>query len=86
LIGPGLTELDFSVFKNNYIRRISERFNVQFRAEMFNVLNHANFAPPTSQTNTDIFDGTGALLPTAGVLTKTTTTAREIQFAVKVIF
>jgi outer membrane receptor protein involved in Fe transport len=86
LIGPGLTELDFSVFKNNYIRRISERFNVQFRAELFNILNHANFAPPTSQTNTDIFDGTGALLPTAGVLTRTTTTAREIQFAVKVIF
>jgi hypothetical protein len=86
LIGPGLTELDFSVFKNNYIRRISERFNVQFRAEMFNILNHANFAPPASPNNTDIFDGTGALLPTAGVLTRTTTTAREIQFAVKVIF
>ena len=86
LIGPGLTELDFSVFKNNYIRSISERFNVQFRAEFFNILNHANFAPPASPNNTDIFDGTGALLPTAGVLTRTTTTAREIQFAVKVIF
>jgi outer membrane receptor protein involved in Fe transport len=86
LIGPGLTELDFSVFKNNYIRRISERFNVQFRAELFNILNHANFAPPASPNNTDIFDGTGTLLPTAGALTRTTTTAREIQFAVKVIF
>jgi hypothetical protein len=86
LIGPGLTELDFSVFKNNYIRSISERFNVQFRAEFFNILNHANFAPPASPNNTDIFDGTGTLLPTAGVLTRTTTTAREIQFAVKVIF
>ncbi|GAC1434947.1 MAG: hypothetical protein NVSMB58_22200 [Terriglobales bacterium] len=86
LIGPGLTELDFSLFKNNYVKRISERFNVQFRAEIFNILNHANFAPPATPTNTDIFDGTGALSPGAGVLTRTTTTAREIQFAVKVIF
>ena len=33
LIGPGVTSLDFSLFKNNYIKRISERFNIQFRAE-----------------------------------------------------
>src|SRR6266478_4442865 len=57
LIGPGITELDFSVFKNNYIKRISERFNIQFRAEIFNILNHANFAPPTTPDNSDIFDG-----------------------------
>ena len=86
LIGPGVTSLDFSIFKNNYIRRISEKFNIQFRAEMFNILNHPNFAPPVNPTNTDIFDGTGTLNPTAGLLTRTTTTAREIQFAVKVIF
>jgi hypothetical protein len=87
LIGPGVTSLDFSVFKNNYIPRISERFNIQFRAEMFNILNHPNFAPPVNAVNTDIFDGTGSLnATTAGLLTKTTTTAREIQFAVKVIF
>jgi hypothetical protein len=84
--GPGVTELDFSVFKNNYIKKISERFNIQFRAEIFNILNHANFAPPTTPTNTDIFNSSGDLQATAGVLTKTTTTAREIQFAIKVIF
>jgi Carboxypeptidase regulatory-like domain/TonB-dependent Receptor Plug Domain/TonB dependent receptor len=86
MIGPGVTSLDFSLFKNNYIKGISERFNIQFRAEIFNILNHPNFAPPTQGVNTDIFDGTGTLNPTAGLLTKTTTTAREIQFAVKVIF
>jgi len=86
LIGPGLTELDFSVFKNNYIRRISERFNVQFRAEIFIILNHANFAPPVTPDNSDIFDGTGAPTGVAGLLSRTTTTAREIQFAVKAIF
>ncbi len=86
LTSPGLTSLDFSLFKNNYIKRISERFNVQFRAEIFNILNHANFAPPITPTNTDIFDGTGAPSAGAGVLTRTTTTSREIQFAVKVVF
>jgi len=86
ITGPGLTSLDFSVFKNNYIKKISERFNIQFRAEIFNILNHANFAPPSTPTNTDIFDGTGNGSGGAGLLTKTTTTAREIQFAVKIIF
>jgi hypothetical protein len=84
--GPGLASLDFSLFKNNYIKRISENFNVQFRAEIFNILNHANFAPPSTPTNTDIFDGTGAPSGAAGQLNKTTTTSREIQFALKVIF
>jgi hypothetical protein len=46
LIGPGLAKLDLSVFKNNYIKRISESFNVQFRTEFFNILNRANFASP----------------------------------------
>jgi hypothetical protein len=74
------------MFKNNYIKKISEKFNVQFRAEIFNILNHANFAPPSTPTNTDIFDGTGALNSIAGQITRTTTTSREIQFAVKVVF
>jgi len=86
LIGPGTTEVDFSVFKNNYIRKISENFNLQFRAEMFNVLNHANFAPPVTPDNTDVFDATGTPTGVAGLLTRTSTTAREIQFAIKVIF
>jgi hypothetical protein len=83
LTGPGLVDLNFSVFKNN---RISERFNVQFRAEVFNILNHPNFSVPLLPNNTDIFDSTGTRNPTAGLLTSTTTTAREIQLAIKVTF
>jgi hypothetical protein len=84
LTGPGTTNLDFSVFKNQPIKKISESFNVQFRAEFFNVMNHANFAVPSIALNhTDIFDSTGAPLGTAGVLTSTTTPGREIQFALK---
>jgi hypothetical protein len=86
LTGPGTSNLDFSVFKNNYIKRISENFNAQFRAEFFNILNHANFAVPVTPNNTDIFDSTGAPAGAAGLLTSTTTTAREIQFALKVIW
>jgi hypothetical protein len=86
LPGPGLVNLDFSVFKNNYVRKISETFDVQFRAEMFNILNHANFALPVSPDNTDIFDQNGASTGTEGLLTKTTTSSRQIQFALKVVW
>jgi hypothetical protein len=86
LISPGLMDVDFSVFKNNYIRKISETFNIQFRAEMFNIFNRANFAPPITPDNTDIFLGDGTPTGVAGQLSRTTTTAREIQFALKVIF
>jgi hypothetical protein len=86
LIGPGTSNLDFSIFKNNYIKRISENFNVQFRAEFFNILNHANFAVPVSPDHTDIFDSSGAPTGVAGLLTSTTTTAREIQFALKLVW
>ncbi|HKV81610.1 MAG TPA: TonB-dependent receptor [Candidatus Sulfotelmatobacter sp.] len=86
LIGPGITNLDFSVFKNNRIKRISENFNVQFRAEIFNILNHPNFAPPTVPDNSDIFLSDGSLSGAAGLLTRTTIPERQIQFAIKFIF
>jgi hypothetical protein len=88
LSGPGLMNLDFSLFKNNSIKRISESFNVQFRAEFFNVLNRADFAlPSTALFRTDIFDGTGAPSPTSGVLTgPTAAPGREIQFALKFLW
>jgi Carboxypeptidase regulatory-like domain/TonB-dependent Receptor Plug Domain/TonB dependent receptor len=87
LTGPGQMNLDFSVFKNNPIRAISESFDVQFRAEFFNILNRANFAvPDLGNGNDDIFDATGTVNPTAGLLTKTSTDPREIQFAIKLIW
>jgi hypothetical protein len=85
IVGPGLINLDMSLFKNNYVKRISEQFNVQFRVEVFNILNHTNFNPPTA--NLQVFNGdgsTGGLTP--GLLDTTATTSREVQFAVKVIW
>ncbi len=84
VIGPGLSKLDFSVFKNNYVRRISESFNAQFRAEIFNILNRANFSSPTDNLAT--FDESGQRTQSAGLLTSTQTTSRQIQFALKLIW
>ena len=84
LIGPGLANFDTSFFKNNPIKRISETFNVQFRAEIFNLLNRPNFVPPTD--NETILDQTGATVPGAGQITRTSTTSRQIQFALKFIW
>jgi Carboxypeptidase regulatory-like domain/TonB-dependent Receptor Plug Domain len=84
LKGPGMINLDFSVFKNNKIERISPTFNVQFRAEIFNILNHANFAPPLD--NNAIFDGSGNPVGGAGLIDSTVTSSRQVQFALKVIW
>ncbi len=84
IIGPGISKLDFSVFKNNPMRRISENFNVQFRAEFFNVLNRANFSSPTD--NLSVFDKNGQSVSGAGLITSTQTTSRQIQLALKLIW
>jgi hypothetical protein len=84
VIGPGLFDWDFSIYKNNYFRRISESFNVQFRAEFFNVLNHTNFQSPIG--NSVLFRANGAAIPNAGVLDTVSTDPREIQLTLKAIW
>jgi hypothetical protein len=96
IIGPGIASLDFSVFKNIPVKKISEAFNLQFRIEMFNIINHPNFAPPgPGDGNTDIFAADGSPLTagvplnagsTAGALVRTTIPERQIQFAIKATF
>jgi hypothetical protein len=86
LYGPGLTNLDMSFFKNNYLNH-SEKVNLQFRGEIFNILNHTNFAAPCATCgNTSLFDQGGAPLATAGQIVSTQTTSRQIQLALKLIF
>src|SRR5881296_576002 len=83
-IGPGVSKFDASIFKNNHTRLFSENTNVQFRAEFFNLFNRPNFASPTD--NLTVFDQTGNPISSAGLITSTQTSARQIQFALKVIW
>jgi hypothetical protein len=84
IIGPGLINVDFSLVKNTKVPKISENFNVQFRAEFFNVLNHPNFAPPVN--NLEAFDPSGNLTPGFGQITNLQVPSREIQFALKFVW
>jgi hypothetical protein len=86
--GPGLATFDFSAFKNI---PISERFNVQFRAEFFNLLNHPTFNAPN-------FGGNGVVAisgsnnftnPAFGEIGSTRFApydSRQIQFALKLYY
>jgi hypothetical protein len=85
VVGPGLVDVDFSVIKDTKIPKISEGFTVQFRAEFFNLFNHANFAPPNAGVLSP-FDGAGAPIGGFGTLTTTQTPERQIQFALKFIW
>jgi hypothetical protein len=78
LTGPGLATWDLSVLKNTALR---ENVNLQFRAELFNLLDRANFNTP----NAIVFTPTG-VSPTAGVITSTSTTSRQVQFGLKLLW
>lgn len=72
ITGPGIQTVDFSVFKST---RINGSQMLQFRAEFFNLLNHANFNPPGNVFGTSSF---GAISSAAD--------GRQIQFGLKYLF
>ncbi|HEY4009994.1 MAG TPA: TonB-dependent receptor [Acidobacteriaceae bacterium] len=81
LTGPGYQELDGSFFKDFFTEH---RVHGQFRAEGFNLLNHANFANPSSAVNSGSY---GQLTGTASSTgTGTTGLPRVFQFGAKVLF
>jgi hypothetical protein len=87
LIGPNLRVFDFTLIKKT---AITERVNMEFRTEVFNLFNHTNFAGP-QQDNRAIFvgvdaNGNGIVPASFGQLTKTSTSSRQIQFGLKFIF
>lgn len=82
LIGPGLATWDFSAFKTTTLH---ERVALQFRAEIFNLLNRANFNTPNLIT----FTASGTTTKTsgtAGAITSTSTSSRQVQFGLKLIW
>jgi hypothetical protein len=78
LIGPGLATWDFSVQKTV---ALGERLNLQFRSEIFNLTNRANFNTP----NLIVFTPSG-VSGTAGAITSTSTTSRQVQFGLKLLW
>jgi hypothetical protein len=85
LRNPGLVDTDVSIVKDTRIPKISEQFGVQFRVELFNIFNHPNFAPFGLTGNNGVFTASG-VSPTAGLITATSTTSRQIQFSLRVRF
>ena len=69
----GTQNFDFGAFRNF---PLTERWNLQFRSEIFNLLNHANFGLPVASINAGSF----------GQVTQTSTLSREVQFALKLVF
>jgi len=82
LVAPGTVDADLSFSKDTKIPEISENFLLQFRAEIFNFFNHPNFGLPAA----GVFTGSGAVNATAGLITTTSTTSRQIQFSLRVRF
>ncbi len=79
LIGPGLILLAPALSKQF---PITEKIRPQFRAEFFNRLNHPNFAAPSSRV---VYNNSGRV-GSAGLITATTTSARQIQLGLKLSF
>lgn len=80
LIGPGLATLDLSLIKNT---QITEALRLEFRAEVFNLLNRPNFNTPNLIAFTS---AAGIPSSSAGVITSTSTASREVQFGLKLIW
>jgi len=84
VVGPGLWTLDSSLFKETRVKRISSSFTVQLRVEVFNVLNHSNFAAPLDHRA--IFNAAGAPINGAGQIDTTTTPSRQMQLGLKLLW
>ncbi len=81
MVGPGFSDLDFSITKTT---KITERLSNEFRVEAFDILNHPNFANPgtaaqVGSTSFGVISSTRGPNGDAG-------SARQIQFAMKFIF
>ncbi len=79
IIGPGFVNFDFSLVK---MTTITERYKLDFRAEFFNLFNHANFSIPGH----DLFQSNRNRILSAGRINATNNDSRQMQFGLKLIF
>jgi hypothetical protein len=90
LTSPGLRDVDFAILKDTRVPKVSETFDVQFRAEAFNLLNHTNLGLPATglYSQGPVVNGvlTGNVLANAGTFTSTFSPQRTLQFGLKILF
>jgi hypothetical protein len=84
LTGPGLENLDASLHKDSIIKRGYDRFNMQFRVDLFNLFNHPNLAAPLSHQV--IYGEKGDVVPGGGLIDSTQTPPRQVQAGIKLIW
>lgn len=72
--GPGLINTDMSLIKRIYVDRVHKGFNLELRAEAFNIFNRVNFGIPVLDISSSAF----------GRISNTATVAREFQFGLKI--
>ena len=89
LTGPGFADWDFSLLKTT---QLTERVRLQFRSEFFNILNHTNLQLPnevafsTAPTLVSSVYTPAAASATAGAISATANTSRQIQLGLKLLF
>ena len=79
IVGPNFNNTDVSIIKNTYFRDV---LRVQFRAEVFDIFNHANFGRPGNTVGTPSFGG----ISSTRFPTGESGSSRQIQFALKFEF
>jgi hypothetical protein len=94
MIGPNIWDVDFALQKDWKVTKITEAFTVQFKAEAFNVFNHPSFGQPNGTVFNPALSAAVATNPLAGVsnngsagtITSTNSSPRQIQLALKIVF
>jgi hypothetical protein len=97
LRGPSFFNWDFSLAKDTKVGFLGETGAINFRADFFNILNRPNFAAPNFGTflpgpsapavlPTGLLNFQGVVNQTAGTITATANTSRQIQLSIRVQF
>jgi hypothetical protein len=85
LIGPNLRTVDLSVSRDLAVPRLGSGARLEFRLEIFNLFNRANFGPPSLIAFAGTTDGE-APLASFGQIRTTVTSARQTQLGIRLTF
>jgi hypothetical protein len=81
--GPNYFDFDAGIFRT---LTWTERYSCQLRFEVFNLLNHSNFAVPDFANRWVFLDASGTINPQAGRITQTVSSSRQLQLAIRFNF